>query len=124
MTSDPETPLYERIGGIDAIEAAIDAFYERVLVDDRIAHFFDDVDMDQQKIQQREFFKTGTGGPGNYDMDRIEIMHERHPIDQSAYDVFTGHFETVLRDFEVPDREHEELMAAIHSFRDDVITAE
>lgn len=124
MTPDPEQPLYERIGGSEAIAAAIDAFYERVLADDRIAHYFDDIDMDRLTSQQQQFFEVGTGGPGTYDTNRIATMHAPHDIDQEAYDVFTGHFEDVLRDFEVPDREREEVMSAVHSFHDEVVSAE
>lgn len=124
MTSEPEQSLYERIGGSEAIEAAIKAFYERVLADDRIAHYFDDIDMDRLTSQQQQFFEAGTGGPGTYDTDRIKTMHARHNIDQEAYDVFTSHFEDVLRDFEVSEQERAELMGAVHSFHDDVVGAE
>jgi len=37
--------LYEEIGGAPAVEAAVEVFYRKVLMDDRIAHFFDDTDM-------------------------------------------------------------------------------
>jgi len=39
------TSLYERIGGEAAIDAAVELFYQKVLSDDRIKHFFSDVDM-------------------------------------------------------------------------------
>ena len=63
MTSSSDTPLYERIGGREAIEAAIEAFYERVLDDDRIRQYFDGIDMERLKRRQKTFFEYGTGGP-------------------------------------------------------------
>lgn len=93
MASNSDTPLYERIGGSEAITAAIDAFYERVLADPRVNHFFDKVDIDQLKRQQQQFFEFGTGGPATYDVARIEGMHKPYDIDQEAYNVFVGHFE-------------------------------
>ncbi len=41
--------LFEQLGGRDAVNAAVDIFYGYVLNDDRIKHFYDDVDMDKQK---------------------------------------------------------------------------
>ena len=121
MTSSRDTTLYERIGGSDAIEAAIEAFYERVLDDDRISHYFDNINMERLKRRQKTFFEYGTGGPATYDVGNINILHARHDIDQGAYDIFIGHFEDTLNAFGVPEQEHEELMMSIHSFRDDVI---
>ena len=37
--------LYERIGGEKAVSAAVGVFYEKVLADDRVNHFFTNMDM-------------------------------------------------------------------------------
>lgn len=124
MTSDQDRPLYERIGGSEAISAAIDAFYERVLDDPRVSHYFDEVDLNRLKRQQQQFFEFGTGGPATYDVGRIGRVHDPYDIDQNAYDVFVGHFEDTLRAFALPDRERGELMDAVHSFHDAIVTAE
>ena len=41
--------LFEKIGGADAVDAAVEKFYAKVLADDRIKHFFEGVDMDRQR---------------------------------------------------------------------------
>ena len=124
MTSDSDTPLYDRIGGSEAIEAAITAFYERVFEDDRVNHYFDDIDMGRLKRHQQQFFEFGTGGPSEYDVTLIETLHAKHDIDEEAYEVFIGHFAETLDAFGVPEQEHRELMDAINAFRSDVITVE
>ncbi|MEP6961145.1 MAG: group 1 truncated hemoglobin, partial [Acidobacteriota bacterium] len=58
--------LYEQIGGPAAVEAAVDAFYRKVLVDDRIARFFEGLDMDLQRAKQKAFLTMAFGGPHNY----------------------------------------------------------
>ena len=47
--------LYERLGGQTAVDAAVDIFYRKVLVDQRVNGFFDGVDMEQQIIKQKGF---------------------------------------------------------------------
>ena len=39
----------------DAVNAAVDMFYRKMLVDERVSHFFDDIDMDQQILKQKGF---------------------------------------------------------------------
>ena len=41
--------LFERIGGEPAVDAAVDLFYRKVLSDDGIVRFFNDIDMDEQR---------------------------------------------------------------------------
>ncbi len=58
--------LYERIGGEDAVNAAVDIFYRKVLADDRISSYFEDVDMDRQAAKQKAFLTFALGGPNQY----------------------------------------------------------
>src|SRR5947207_13414626 len=64
--SDSMSTIYEQVGGEEAVEAAVDLFYRKVLVDDRIARFFDDVDMDRQSAKQKAFLTMVLGGPAHY----------------------------------------------------------
>ena len=47
--------LYEKLGGEAAVNAAVDIFYRKVLTDDGISDFFDDVDMERQALKQKAF---------------------------------------------------------------------
>lgn len=58
--------LYERLGGQEGLDAAVDIFYRKVLMDDRISQFFEDTDMDEQAAKQKAFLTMVTGGPNNY----------------------------------------------------------
>ena len=68
--------LYERIGGSAAVDAAVDVFYRKVLVDDRIAHFFDGVDMDTQAQKQKAFLTMVFGGPNSYSGKDLREGHK------------------------------------------------
>ena len=39
--------LFERVGGQDAVNAAVELFYKKVLSDYRVKHFFDKTDMNK-----------------------------------------------------------------------------
>lgn len=47
-----ETTLYDKLGGEGAITAVVDYFYELVLADDTVNHFFSNTDIEKQRKHQ------------------------------------------------------------------------
>ncbi|HIG30780.1 MAG TPA: group 1 truncated hemoglobin, partial [Verrucomicrobiales bacterium] len=47
--------LFNRLGGEAAVDAAVEKFYDKVLSDNRIKHFFADTDMEKQRGHQKKF---------------------------------------------------------------------
>ena len=70
------TTLFEQIGGTAAVDVAVDKFYERVLNDDRIKHFFADMDMTQQRAHQKAFFTYAFGGTDHYSGQNMREAHK------------------------------------------------
>jgi len=58
--------IFDTIGGAPTVSVAVDKFYERVLSDPQLAHYFDKVDMDKLKSHQRAFIAAAIGGPNVY----------------------------------------------------------
>ena len=87
--------LFERIGGDAAVDAAVVRFYEIVLADDRIRHFFDGVDMARQTLHQKLFLKYAFGGMPNYPGKAMRKAHEHLVRDRGLND---AHFDAVLED--------------------------
>lgn len=114
--------MYDRLGGRDAIDAAVDAFHERVADDDRVSHYFEGVDMAALLAHQKEFFAAGTGGPVEYTGQEIKAAHAPLSIDDRTFDVFVSHLEATLVAFDVPERERDELLALLEPYRPDVVS--
>ena len=55
--------LFEKLGGKDAINAVVDKFYQIMLLDEEVSHFFSSTDMDQQRCRMKQFITLVTGGP-------------------------------------------------------------
>ncbi|MEO0650535.1 MAG: 2Fe-2S iron-sulfur cluster-binding protein [Planctomycetota bacterium] len=93
--------LYERLGGAPAFIAATDEFYRRMLTDDRVASFFDGIDMDAQIAKQRAFLTYVTGGPAEYTGKDMRVAHAelvKRGLDSSHVDVVIGHLGAHPRD--------------------------
>lgn len=119
------TSLYERIGGEPAVNAAVDKFYEKVLADDRIKHFFVDVDMAKQHRMQKGFFTFAFGGPANYSGKGMQAAHRRlvteKGLNDSHYDAVMENLGATLVELGVPDDMIAEAAGIAESVRDAVL---
>jgi hemoglobin len=89
------TTLFEKLGGEAAVDLAVDKFYKRVLQDDRIKHFFADVDMAKQRAHQKAFLTYAFGGTGKYEG---RYMREAHRELVEKHGLSSEHFDAVAED--------------------------
>lgn len=121
------TPLYQRIGGADAVKAAVTIFYDKVLADPSIAPFFEGVDMARQASKQRAFLIMAFGGPNAYtgaDMRRGHAHLVARGLNDAHFDAVVGHLAATLTELGVPDSDIAEVAAIAESVRDDVLGRE
>lgn len=85
--------LYEKLGGKAAVEMAVDRFYERILADARIKHFFENVDMNKQRGHQKAFLTYAFGGAPQYEGNMMRAAH-KHLVDGMGLN--GGHFDAVV----------------------------
>ncbi len=117
--------LYERLGGAPAVEAAVDIFYRKVLQDERINRFFDDVDMERQAGKQKAFLTMVFGGPNNYtgqDMRRGHAHLLERGLNDSHVDAVIELIGQTLQELGVPQADIAEVAALANSVRDDVLS--
>ncbi len=50
------TSYYDQVGGEPAMEKAVQIFYRKILKDQSIKHFFNDIDMNLQIKKQKALF--------------------------------------------------------------------
>lgn len=116
--------LYDRIGGEAAVNAAVDIFYRKVLADDRIKEFFDDVDMDRQAAKQKAFLTMVMGGPNNYsgkDMREGHAHLVKRGLNDSHFDAVMEDLGATLQELNVPAEFIAEAAAIAESTRNDVL---
>ncbi|HSI35561.1 MAG TPA: group 1 truncated hemoglobin [Tepidisphaeraceae bacterium] len=124
MSTASAATMYEQIGGQPAVEAAVDLFYRKVLTDDRVSRFFDDVDMDRQSAKQKAFLTMVFGGPANYtglDMRRGHLHLIARGMDDSHVDAVIELLGETLAELGVPAELIGKVAAVADSVRDDVL---
>jgi hemoglobin len=119
-----EKSIYDQIGGKKAVNLAVENFYEKVIADERVMHFFGDVDMAQQKAKQRAFLAMVFGGPTQYTGHDMRKGHA-HLVERGLNDT---HVDTIiellgqtLRELNVPEPLIGQVAQIAESVRDDVL---
>lgn len=116
--------LYERLGGENAVNAAVDIFYRKMLSDDRVSGFFDDTDMDRQAAKQKAFLTMAFGGPHKYAGKDMRSAH-KHLVDRGLNDTHVdaviAHLGETLKELGVADADIKEVAAIAESVRNDVL---
>ncbi|HZI07873.1 MAG TPA: group 1 truncated hemoglobin [Archangium sp.] len=116
--------LYEQIGGEPAMNAAVELFYRKVLTDERISHFFEDVDMERQAAKQKAFLTMVCGGPSSYTGKDMRVGHA-HLVKRGLSDVHFNavaeHLGSTLSELGVAKPLVDQVLAVAESARADVL---
>ena len=115
------TTLFEKIGGKEAVSAAVDIFYTKVLADESINHFFEKVDMDRQAQHQKLFLTYAFGGLPNYPGKGMREAHAHLDLTVAHFAAVAGHLKATLEELKVPADLQDEVMSIAASTHDDVL---
>ena len=117
--------VYEQLGGAPAMEKAVEIFYRKMLSDDRVAGFFEDVDMDRQAAKQTAFLTMVTGGPNNYTGKDMRTAHAHlvaRGLNDTHFDLVVKHLGDTLKELGVPDELIQQVASVAESVRGDVLS--
>lgn len=117
--------LFQRLGGEAAVNAAVDVFYRRVLSDDRISAYFEDVDMERQAAKQKAFLTMAFGGPVHYtgaDMRKGHAHLVARGLNDAHFDAVVENLVASLQELNVPAELIVEVGAICETTRNDVLS--
>lgn len=116
-----EDSLYQKLGGKAAIDAVVDAFYVKVLADNRVKHFFADVSMDKQRRKQKDFLSFAFGGPLPWTGKDMRKAHEGMGLTEEHFNAIAENLVSTLKDFKVKQELIDQVVAIAVSTKDDVL---
>jgi hemoglobin len=117
----PTPTIYERLGGMVSIDAAVDQFYDRVIGDPELAPFFDGVDMRRMRAHQKSFLSMALGRSRRHVGRSLAEAHRHLAIDDHHVDVVAGHLAAVLAGLGVSPALIDEVVSAVDGLRGEVL---
>jgi len=115
-------PLYDRIGGDRAMDIAVDTFHRKLLEDELVAPYFQDVDMEAQRLKQKSFLAMAFGGPYQPSgLDLRKTHGQLAGLTEAHFDRVLAIFEETVRGLGIPEKEVGEMVHVLQSVKDDIL---
>ena len=116
--------LYDRLGGLAAIEAVVDAFVGRVAGDVRINPKFARTDIPRLRRMLVDQVCAATGGPCTYAGRDMRTTHAGLAITAGEFDALVEDLVATLDSVGVGQAERDELLGALAPMRTDIVEIE
>ena len=117
--------LYDLIGGRSTIEAATKLFYDKILQDDNLRHFFEGVDVAHLRSRQAMLISMLLGGRvyTGKDIRDAHARYQRSGFERcpGRFDLFLQHFRAALEEVGVMPENAEKVVKRLESKRGSVL---
>ena len=126
MTNPAGKSLYERLGGYDALAAAVDELLPRLQGDPQLGVYWKGQNTHTKRRGRQmllDFLVQALGGPAMYQGLDMKAAHEGLNITESDWSVMERHAVAVLDKFGIQGREREEFLGAAASLKGDIVQA-
>lgn len=119
-----EKSLFQRIGGEAAVKSTVIKMYDKILDDDLLAPFFENIDVDALRLSQSAFVTYAFGGPSNYTGKGLRQAHKsavENGLSGQHFDRVATHLKTAMEELGVPANLIDEALAIVGTTRADVL---
>ncbi|TMD63354.1 MAG: group 1 truncated hemoglobin [Chloroflexi bacterium] len=116
--------LYERLGGLDAINAVVDSFVARCAGDERINPKFARTEVPRLKKMLVDQVCEATGGPCTYTGRDMRETHDGMGVTAGEFGALVEDLVATLDEFDVPKAEQDELLGLLAPMRGDIVEVE
>jgi hemoglobin len=121
--------LYERVGGMPAIQAVVDDLVARILADHRVSQWFAHAASDPEnarayKAKLADFLCQATGGHCVYTGLDLMTAHKGRGVTPEAFDAVVEDLVATLDKFKVPEKEKSQLLSLLAPLKSAVVQQE
>jgi hemoglobin len=116
--------LYERLGGLEAIESVVESFVGRCASDDRINRKFERTDIPRLKKMLVDQVCEATGGPCTYIGRDMKETHTGMGVTAGEFDALVEDLVATLDELGVPKPDQDELLGLLAPMRSDIVEIE
>ena len=115
--------IYEKLGGADALRTAVVTFYDRVVANPELAHYFEQVDLSRLRGHQQSFLISALGGPDYYDGRDLRSAHRGLGVSDGAFDRIVEHLRDSLDVVGVDPNVIAEVLGHVEARRSEVVAS-
>jgi hemoglobin len=113
--------MKKKFGGEETIAKVVDYFYDLVLADNTVNHFFKKTDMEKQRRHQTKFISFALGGPNQYTGGAMAKVHEGMNLEPEHFDAIVRHLRSALEHFGANEEDIVAALEKVESLRSDIV---
>ena len=114
--------LFDRIGGFKTVRKVVSDFYDRVLENEVLIPYFEDVDMPSLIDHQTKFFAMLLGGPASYTDSQLEKIHRGMGITNHAFEVVCELVVETLEDHDLEETDIQDVQSKLLDRKQYIVT--
>jgi len=115
--------LFEKYGGYPTVQILVEKFYQKVMDDPLLQHFFESTDWKRLIKHQVAFVSQVMGGPVVYKGLDMAKAHKRFNITDSHFDAVASHLLSTITELGVAAEDIDTIMAAVGGLREKIVHA-
>jgi hemoglobin len=113
--------LFDRLGGMPAVEAVVDELFARIAADPKLNASFAGAPIPRTRRRLIEFVCAAAGGPCTYSGRDMKAAHAGMGVSSAQFDALAGHLVAALDKLKVPEKEKAELLALVAPTKADIV---
>ena len=120
----PKAPLIERVGGVSAIDAAVELLFRKILKDSELAPMFEESDLTLLQGRQVEILVSLVGGQKSSAVGELASLYTpavERGLSDGHFDRVLGYLKESLAILEVPADAADDMLATAGTLRDVVL---
>ena len=125
MQDNQKASCQQNFSGLSAekniVREIVQKFYDKMLSNPKIAPFFTNTDMDQQREMFCAMLCIGLEGADRYPADKLRHAHKGLELDDEIFDLTLMTFRNVLEEQNIPDPLRANLLRALNKTREDIL---
>ena len=122
MSETPYKTIYEQIGGVSTVRGLVEDFYDRLMREDTLRHYFVGIDMSRLVRHQTDFVCMVMGGPASYTSRQLRESHRHLSINDRDFDLVAQCLEDCLLDGGLEVSHVEQVIGAVKEARGDIVS--
>jgi hemoglobin len=116
-----KTTLYDKYGGFSGISPIVSNFYDKILKEDSLAGYFNNVDMERLIDHQTRFLCVALGGPAEYKGKQLKTAHTHLNITDGAFAKVAGILKEALEEAGVEPGDVTAILGIVASTKGDIV---
>ena len=116
--------IFEQIGGDEAVKLLVIKLYSKILTDDLLTPFFENISVERLRTSQHAFIMMALGGPNRYTGTSLRHAHQKL-VDRGMSDIHFNavklHMMTSMQELGVQKHLIDHTMNLVETLRNDVL---